>query len=174
MKHQPSFYAAVLTLSMIYLTQVGASQTKSPATDASPITIALSAPTDSIKLEQSSIPILITLTNTGNTPVHLTTFRSGGEFLIVSLRFTLTLDGSAAPKAGLNKNFDHADGSIDRIRIDPGQVKHIPIDIKKLFDVTKPGVYLFSITMPPNMDRKVEVHSQPLRLNVVTSQQPSR
>ncbi len=174
MKHQPWFYAAALTLFMIYLTQVGASQTKSSATDVSPITIALSAPTDSVKLEQSSIPIVITLTNTGNTPLHLTTFRSGGDFLIVSLRFTLTLDGNAVPKAGLNKDFDHADGSIDRIKIDPGQVKHIPIDIKKLFEVTKPGLYLFSITMPPNMDSKVEVQSQLLRLNVVTSQQPSQ
>lgn len=148
MKRQPWFYAA-LTLFVVHLAQVGTTQTKPPATDASPITIALSTPTDSVRLEQSSIPILITLTNAGNTPVHLTTFRSGGEFLIVSLRFTLTLDGNAAPKAGLNKNFDHADGSIDRIRIDPGQVKHIPIDIKKLFEVTKPGLYLFSITMPP-------------------------
>jgi hypothetical protein len=170
MKHQPWFYAAALTLFMVYLTQVGASQTISSATDASSITIALSTPTDSVKLEQSSIPIVITLINTGNTPVHLMTFRSGGDFLIASLRFSLTLDGNAVPKAGLNKNFGHADGSIDRIKIDSGQVKHIPIDIKNLFDVTKPGSYLFSITMPPNMDSKVEVHSQPLRLNVVPSQ----
>jgi hypothetical protein len=137
----------------------------------SPIAIALFTPTDSVKLEQSSIPIVITLTNTGNTPVHLTTFSSGGDFLIASLRFSLTLDGNAVPKAGLNKDFDHADGSIDRIKIDPGQVKHLQIDIKKLFEVKKPGLYLFSITMlPPNIDSKVQVHSQPLRLNVVPSQ----
>src|ERR1700737_983897 len=96
------------------------------------------------------------------------TLRSGGDFIRAGLRFSLTRVGNAVPKAGLNKNFDHADGSIDRIKIDPGQVKHIPIDIKKLFDVTKPGSYLFSVEMPKNRDSNLAVHSENLRINVVS------
>jgi hypothetical protein len=173
MSLQSCLSAAALMLLTIFPAH-SVAQTPSLATDVSPITIALSIPTSSAKLEQSSLPAIITLTNSGKTPAYLTTFRSGGDFLITSLQFHLTLDGNAVPKAGLNERFDHADGSIERIRIDPGSVKHLSIDIKKLFKISQPGSYLFSVSMSANSDAKVEIHTQPLQIDLVASQQPTQ
>ncbi len=169
MSLQSCLAAAALMLFTIFPTH-GVAQTTSSATDVSPIAIALSTPASSATLEQSSIPVVITVTNSGKTPVHLVTFRSGRDFLITNLHFGLTRDGNPVPKAGLNERFDHADGSIDRIRIDPGSVKHLSIDIKRLFKISQPGSYLFSVSMSANSDSKIEINSQPLRIDLVASQ----
>jgi hypothetical protein len=155
---------------ILFTTFPAYAQTTSAAIDISRIAIALSTPASSATLEQSSIPVVITLTNSGKEPVHLASFMSGGDFLIIGLYFHLTLDGNAVPKAGLNERFGHADGSIGRIRIDPGSAKHFPFDIKRLFKISQPGSYLFSVSMSANSDSKVEIASQPLRIDLVASQ----
>ena len=49
----------------------------------------------------------------------------------------------------------------------PGEMDHITIDVKKLFNISQPGSYKFSVELPVNRDNKVEIHSQPLLLNIV-------
>jgi hypothetical protein len=165
--------SAALVLFTVFPT-LGLAQVTPRLTDVSQIALALSMPVSSTTLEQSSIPVVVTLTNPGKTRVYLPTFSSGDGFLIIGLQFHLTLNGNAIPKAGLNEEFGHADGSIDRIRIDSGSTKQVPFDIKNLFKISQPGSYLFSVSMPANSDAKVEIHSQPLRIDIRSSQNSSQ
>jgi hypothetical protein len=58
-------------------------------------------------------------------------------------------------------------GRTDVYKLMPGRVEQIKIDVLKLLNITKPGSYLFSVVMPPNMDNKAEIRSEPLLLNVI-------
>ena len=40
------------------------------------------------------------------------------------------------------------------------------IDLRKLFNITQPGSYLFSVEMPRNGESQTAIESQPLRLNI--------
>jgi hypothetical protein len=150
----------------VFTYNLAALQTQQKQEASDTIKITLSTSTDIFTLGQSSIPIAVTLTNTSKTPIYLTTFSSGADFLIRGLRFNLTLDKDAVPKAGLHKEFDHRDGSVDRIRINPSSSKLITIDVKRLFEVTQPGSYLLVVTTPPDKDGKIEVTSQPLKFTI--------
>jgi len=146
--------------------KLDALQSNQSSEPSSSFRISVSSLTDTFLVGSPSIPVIIKVANTSNSPIYLTTFLSGGELLHISLQFDLTLDGNAVPKTGLHKDYGHVDGSAGRIRIDPGSAKRLPIDLKKLFDIAKPGSYTLSVTRPANRSSNSEVRSEPLRLMI--------
>lgn len=150
-----------------------ASQAASAAV--SPITIAPSTTSDRFKVDMP-IPVVVTLTNTGTVQINLEILDApDGAYRSLGLRFALTMNGKEVEKTAFHRAIRHeslrgdpslrVDGT-DTYTMKPGQVDHIKIDVKKLFSITQPGSYLFSVALPANMDNKVEIHSQPLALNV--------
>ncbi len=152
--------------------RAGALQPQS-TTATSPLTITLSTTSNRFKID-SPIPVEIVVTNISKSPINL-------EIIAVphseyyGYRFTLTLNGNNIPKTSFYKALSDKgasdpevpfDGSVDTYTMAAGKVEHVPIDVKKLFLITQPGSYLFSVEMGKNMDNKVAIHSQPLQLNI--------
>jgi hypothetical protein len=149
-------------------------QAQSLSPSGSPLTISLSAKADHFKAGLP-IPVEMTITNTGKAPVTLEVIAARhSEYY--GYRFALALDGKNVPKTSFHKALIREDGATDpevpydassnTFTMKPGQVEHIPIDVRQLFLVAQPGLYILSVEMQKNMDNKVPIHSQPLQLNV--------
>lgn len=174
------FLAAAVTLLTIHpLCDIRALQTASADAVESPITMALSTPSDHYKVDDP-IPVVITLTNTGNAPIGLLVLfardPNDAPYISLGLRFSLMMQGKEIEKTPFNRALRQerirGDPTVTFDRIEtatmkPGQVDRITIDVKKLFKISQPGAYVFSVVMPANLSQKVEIHSQPLVLNVV-------
>jgi hypothetical protein len=154
-----------------------ASQAASSAGAQSPIAIALSTTSDHYKVD-SSIPVVIAISNTGKVPVNLNiSIGDEGAYRSLGLRFALTIGGQEVEKTAFHRAIRgeprrgepgvRLAGRSDVYTMTPERVDHLKIDIKKLFNITQPGMYLFSVVMPVNMDNKTEIYSQPLAIDVV-------
>jgi len=155
----------------------GQQQGTASAAPGSPLAISLSTGTDQLKVD-APIPVVVTLTNISNSPVRLRLLGlPEGSYRRLRWRFTLsTTDGHEIPKTPFHRAIsgEHRPGdpAIDvdpdflNYTLKPGMSDHTTIDVKKLFDITQPGLYLFSVEMPENADSKIAIKSQPLQLNV--------
>jgi hypothetical protein len=169
-----SFAIALACLAIHSPSTANASQAASAGV--SPITVALSTTSARFNVDMP-IPVIVTLTNTGTVPINLEILDApDGAYRSLGLRFALAMNGKEVEKTAFHRAIRHeslrgdpslrVDGT-DTYTMKPGEVDHIKIDVKKLFSITQPGSYLFSVVMPVNMDNKVEIHSPPLALNVV-------
>jgi hypothetical protein len=178
MKSLSLFFAVTLTCLVIYPQHhVHTSQTLPSATSESPITVTLSTAGDRYK-PGSPIPVVIAISNTGKVPVNLyISIDADGPYRSLGLRFDLRLSGQEVERTAFHRAIRGEarrgepsgilSGRSDVYTMRPGQVEHINVDVMKLFNITQPGSYLFSVVMPPNMDNKTEIRSEPLRLNVI-------
>jgi hypothetical protein len=192
MKHRSWLFAATLISFASCTPQNVAALQAAPSTAAvSPIKITLSTTSDHYKLD-APIPVTITLTNASKIPMHLRIYVvPDGAYQNLGLQFSLTLDANKVPRTAFHRAIrgeslrDESlrgetssgkspsgnsgvivDGSFQTYITGPGQSDQLTIDVKKLFAMTRPGSYVFSVEMPINRDSKVEIHSQPLLLNV--------
>jgi hypothetical protein len=174
------FLAGVVTCLTVHpLCDIRALQTASAGAVESPITMTLSTTSDHYKVDDP-IPVVITLTNTGNAPIGLLVLfardPNDAPYISLGLRFSLVMQGKEAEKTPFNRALrqEHIRGdptiTFDRIEtatMKPGQVDRITIDVKKLFKISQPGSYVFSVVMPPNLSQKAGIHSPSLVLDVV-------
>jgi hypothetical protein len=193
MKHRSWLFAVILIFFVSCTPQnIAALQAASSTAAVNPISIALSTTSDHYKLD-APIPVVITLTNATKIPTHLRIYVvPDGAYQSLGLQFSLTLDANKVPRTAFHRAIrgeslrDESlrgetssgkspsgssgvivDGSFQTYIMGPGQSDQLRIDVKKLFAMTRPGSYMFSVEMPVNRDSKVEIHSQPLLLNVV-------
>ena len=193
MTHRSWLFAATLIFFASCTPQnVDALQAASSTAAVSPIKITLSTTSDHYNLD-TPIPVTITLTNASKIPVHLRIYVvPDGAYQSLGLQFSLTLDANKVPRTAFHRAIrgeslrDESlhgetssgrspsgnsgvivDGSFQTYSMGPGQSDQLTIDVKKLFAMTRPGCYVFSVEMPINRDSKVEIHSQPSLLNVV-------
>jgi len=177
MKFRTRFLATALTLIIGSTSPIIIAQENISPKAVSPLTIALSAGVNQFHVG-SPIPVVITLTNTSKSPVNLQIFLvTDGIYRRLGFQFSLMLDGKAVPQTAFHRNIrgEHLAGdpgvqmagSLDTYAMAPGLVDNTTIDLRKLFIITQPGSYLFSVKMPQNGDNKVAIDSSPLRLNVV-------
>jgi hypothetical protein len=167
---------AALTLIVAY-PGGGQQQDSTSAVVGSPLAITLSTTTDQSKVGEP-IPVVVTLTNVSKTLVRLRVLGlPEGSYRGLGWRFTLmTADGHKVPKTAFHRaisgEYLPGDPAIDvdpdfiNYVLKPGMSDRTTIDVRKLFNISQPGLYFFSVEMPVNKDSKVAIESQPLRLNV--------
>ena len=140
----------------------------------SPLTIAASSASDHFTVG-SPIPVVITLTNVSRAPISFEIDYPNAEYHL--FRFSLTTNGKEEPKTAFHRAITgeylpgdpaiEAGGGSDVYTLKPGQHVQYPVDVKKLYSITQPGSYLFSVTMAANIDNKGDINSKPLQLTVV-------
>jgi hypothetical protein len=168
---------AALTLIMGYSAGGSALQQKSaPSVADSPLTITLATTAGVVKVD-APIPVVVTLTNVSKTPVRLRVLGlPEGVYRGLGWKFSLTKEGEKVPKTPFHRaisgEYLPGDPLLDP---DPDLINHVlrpgmsdsaTIDVRKLFNITQPGLNVFSIEMPPNMDSKAAIQSERLPLNV--------
>jgi len=92
-------------------------------------------------------------------------------------RFTLTKDQKIIPKTNFHKALGHEDnvtdpevpmgGSSDVYLMPPGASTKIPIDLKRLFNITELGDYEFSVEMLRTVDSKTPIYGGPVLVRIV-------
>ena len=169
--------AAALILMAIYSAGGNVPAQNAVSTAAvSPLTITLSTTTNRYKID-APIPVAVILTNVSNAPVHLRLLGvSEGSYRGLGWRFSLTINGERAPKTAFHRaisgEYRPGDPAIDvdpdfiNYVLKPGVSDRTTIDLRKLFNITQPGSYLFSVEMPRNGESQTAIESQPLRLNI--------
>ena len=139
----------------------------------SPLTIAASTASDHFAVG-SPILVVITLTNISRVPISFEIDYPNAEYHL--FRFSLTTAGKEGSKTAFHRALIgeylpgepaiEAGGGSDVYTLKPGQLVQYTVDIKKLYSITQPGSYLFSVKMPANMDNKGDISSRPLQLTV--------
>jgi hypothetical protein len=140
----------------------------------SPLTIAASTASDHFSVG-SPIPVVITLTNVSRAPLSFEIDYPNAEYHL--FRFSLTADGKEGPKTAFHRALTgeylpgdpaiEAGGGSDVYTLKPGQHVQYRVDVKKLYSITQPGSYLFSVKMSANIDNKGDINTKALKLTVL-------
>jgi hypothetical protein len=143
-----------------------------PVVKSEPITITLAKVTDNPKVE-GPIEIAFTLNNTGALPYHWIADRPDPAYK--DFEFDLTTTEGPVKKTAYHRLIrgQHEDGDpLDTLAgssmnavIEPGHSVTFTINLLKLYQVTHPGTYTFTVTKR-DLSSNVTTHSQPLVITV--------